>query len=112
MKKLINDVNNVEEEMILGLVKSAPQKLAKLDDYTVVVRKDKKQGKVALVSGGGSGHEPAHAGYVGIGMLCSCSWDGLHVACTGCDFRRHESRSYRRRRALPRQELPRRCHEF
>ena len=69
MKKLINDVNNVEEEMILGLVKSAPQKLAKLDDYTVVVRKDKKQGKVALVSGGGSGHEPAHAGYVGIGML-------------------------------------------
>lgn len=69
MKKLINDVNNVEEEMILGLVKSAPEKLAKLDDYTVVVRKDKKQGKVALVSGGGSGHEPAHAGYVGTGML-------------------------------------------
>ena len=69
MKKLINDVNNVEEEMILGLVKSAPQKLAKLDDYTVVVRKDKKQGKVALVSGGGSGHEPTHAGFVGTGML-------------------------------------------
>lgn len=69
MKKLINDVNNVEEEMILGLVKAAPEKLAKLDDYTVVVRKDKKQGKVALVSGGGSGHEPAHAGYVGTGML-------------------------------------------
>lgn len=69
MKKLINEVVNVEEEMILGLVKSAPDKLRKLDCGTVVVRANKKEGKVALVSGGGSGHEPAHGGYVGEGML-------------------------------------------
>jgi dihydroxyacetone kinase-like protein len=69
VKKLINEVVNVEEEMILGLVKSAPDKLRKLDCGTVVVRANKKEGKVALVSGGGSGHEPAHGGYVGEGML-------------------------------------------
>ena len=69
MKKIVNDVNNVEEEMIQGLVKSAPKKLRKLDYGTIVVRADKKEDKVALVSGGGSGHEPAHAGYVGKGML-------------------------------------------
>ena len=69
MKKIVNDVNNVEEEMIQGLVKSAPKKLRKLDYGTIVVRADKKEGKVALVSGGGSGHEPAHAGYVGTVML-------------------------------------------
>ena len=68
MKKLINAVEAVEEQMVQGLVKSTP-KLAKLDDHLVVVRADKKEGKVALISGGGSGHEPAHAGYVGEGML-------------------------------------------
>ena len=70
MKKLINAVDAVEEQMILGLVKSAPKKLAKLDCGNVVVRAQKKSAdKVALVSGGGSGHEPAHGGFVGTGML-------------------------------------------
>lgn len=69
MKKLINDVNLVEEQMIQGLVKAYPDKLRKLDCGNVVVRREKKEGKVALVSGGGSGHEPAHGGYVGVGML-------------------------------------------
>ncbi|BAL83595.1 putative dihydroxyacetone kinase subunit DhaK [Selenomonas ruminantium subsp. lactilytica TAM6421] len=69
MKKLINGVESVEEQMILGLVKSAPQKLKKLEEGNVVVRAQKKEGKVALVSGGGSGHEPAHGGFVGEGML-------------------------------------------
>ena len=63
MKKLINEVVNVEEEMILGLVKSAPDKLRKLDCGTVVVRANKKEGKVALVSGGGSHLYPWHAGW-------------------------------------------------
>ncbi len=40
-----------------------------MDGFDVIVRKEKKKDKVALVSGGGSGHEPAHAGYVGYGML-------------------------------------------
>ncbi|MFA6848973.1 MAG: dihydroxyacetone kinase subunit DhaK, partial [Selenomonadaceae bacterium] len=62
MKKIINEVDKVEEQMTLGLVKAFPKKLKKLDCGTVIVRAEKKQGKVALVSGGGSGHEPAHAG--------------------------------------------------
>lgn len=69
MKKLINSVEAVEEQMILGLVKSAPTKLRKLDCGNVVVRAQKKSSKVALVSGGGSGHEPSHGGFVGKGML-------------------------------------------
>lgn len=69
MKKFINAVEAVEDEMTLGLIKAYPDKLAKLDCGNVVVRKNKKEGKVALVSGGGSGHEPAHAGFVGEGML-------------------------------------------
>ena len=69
MKKILNDVDSVEAEMIQGLVKSAPKMLRKLDYGTIVVRANKKEGKDALVSGGGSGHEPAHAGYVGAGML-------------------------------------------
>lgn len=69
MKKLINSVETVEDEMIQGLVKAYPQYLRKLDCGNVVVRADKKEGKVALISGGGSGHEPAHGGYVGEGML-------------------------------------------
>ena len=55
--------------MIQGMVKAYPQYLRKLDSGNVVVRANKKEGKVALISGGGSGHEPAHGGYVGEGML-------------------------------------------
>lgn len=69
MKKLINSVDNVEQEMIVGMVKAYPNHLKKLDCGNVVVRAHKKEGKVALISGGGSGHEPAHGGYVGEGML-------------------------------------------
>lgn len=69
MKKFINDAALVEEQMILGMVKAYPGYLRKLDCGNVVVRADKKEGKVALISGGGSGHEPAHGGFVGVGML-------------------------------------------
>lgn len=69
MKKFINAVENVETEMLDGLVKAAPDKIKRLDDSQVIVRAKKKEGKVAVISGGGSGHEPAHAGFVGTGML-------------------------------------------
>ena len=69
MKKFINDVTLVEDQMILGMVKAYPKHLRKLDCGNVVVRANKKEGKVALISGGGSGHEPAHGGFVGHGML-------------------------------------------
>ncbi|MGO1769664.1 MAG: dihydroxyacetone kinase family protein [Microbacterium sp.] len=69
MTKLINAPEDVIDDYIAGLVASSPH-LARLDDAPVVVRAERKRSdRVALVSGGGSGHEPAHAGYVGTGML-------------------------------------------
>ena len=67
MKKIINSVEQVENEMVLGMAKAYPQYVRKLDCGNVVVRANRKEGKVALISG--SGHEPAHGGYVGEGML-------------------------------------------
>ena len=69
MKKIMNNVDAVENEMVLGMIKAYPQYIKKLDCGNVVVRARKKEGKVALISGGGSGHEPAHGGFVGEGML-------------------------------------------
>ena len=69
MKKFINQVENVEQEMLAGIAKAHPEYLKKLPDFNVLVRAEKKTDKVALISGGGSGHEPAHGGFVGKGML-------------------------------------------
>ncbi len=69
MKKIINKVENCEVEMIQGMCKAYPKIVRKLDCGNVVVRTNKKVGKVALISGGGSGHEPTHGGFVGEGML-------------------------------------------
>ena len=70
MKKLINSPELVVEEMLEGIVMAHPDYVRKLGNANVLVRTNSPiQGKVALVSGGGSGHEPAHAGYVGKGML-------------------------------------------
>ncbi len=69
MKKLINAPRQVVPEMLEGLVALSPG-LALLEGETVVIRTDAPlRDKVALISGGGSGHEPAHAGYVGPGLL-------------------------------------------
>lgn len=69
MKKFINDVEHVEDEMVQGFAKAYPNYVRLVPDSHVLIRAEKKTSKVALVSGGGSGHEPAHAGYVGKGML-------------------------------------------
>ncbi|WP_125709260.1 dihydroxyacetone kinase subunit DhaK [Lacticaseibacillus porcinae] len=71
MKKIINDPAAVVPEMVDGLVRAYPQILEQIPDTTAVVRADKASmvGKVAVISGGGSGHEPTHAGFVGKGML-------------------------------------------
>lgn len=68
MKKIINDASRVVDEMIDGFCFAHQELVEKLDDYRVIVSKDIKN-QVGLVSGGGSGHEPAHAGFVGEGML-------------------------------------------
>ncbi|WP_027417215.1 dihydroxyacetone kinase subunit DhaK [Aneurinibacillus terranovensis] len=70
MKKLINNPEQVVRDMIDGMVLAHPDKLKNLSETNVLIRANAPvQGKVALVSGGGSGHEPAHAGFVGAGML-------------------------------------------
>lgn len=70
MKKIINHPEAVVEEMLEGVVKAHPQYVRKLEGFNVLVRANGPvKGKVALVSGGGSGHEPSHGGFVGRGML-------------------------------------------
>jgi phosphoenolpyruvate---glycerone phosphotransferase subunit DhaK len=79
MKKLINAPERVVEEMLRGMELAHGGMLRLLPESGVVLRADAPvQGKVALVSGGGSGHEPAHGGYVGAGML--------DAACAGSVF--------------------------
>jgi len=70
MKKLINSPETVVDEMLDGMVAAYPESVRRLDDTTVMVRADAPvDGKVGIVSGGGSGHEPTHAGFLGEGML-------------------------------------------
>lgn len=69
MKKIINLPANVVDEMLEGLSLAYPQYVRRLEGFNVIVRADAPNDKVALISGGGSGHEPSHAGWVGEGML-------------------------------------------
>jgi dihydroxyacetone kinase-like protein len=69
MKKLINDPRNVVPEALRGFGKAHRDLVAVHENPTYVTRAARRPGKVALVSGGGSGHEPLHAGFVGHGML-------------------------------------------
>ena len=72
MKKLINDVDDVLTESLRGFASAHADILRLSLDPTYVARADAPlAGKVALVSGGGSGHEPLHAGFVGRGMLAA-----------------------------------------
>jgi dihydroxyacetone kinase-like protein len=69
MKKFINDPADVVKESLAGLAAAHPD-LVRVDfENQIVVRKDAPTGKVAIISGGGSGHEPMHGGFVGAGML-------------------------------------------
>lgn len=67
VKKIINKPENVVEEMLHGLAMANPPVIHS-EGLGVISRREKSE-KVGIVSGGGSGHEPAHAGYVGKGML-------------------------------------------
>jgi dihydroxyacetone kinase-like protein len=69
MKKFINDPADIVKESLAGLAAAHPD-LVRVDfENQIVVRKDAPTGKVAIISGGGSGHEPMHGGFVGAGML-------------------------------------------
>jgi dihydroxyacetone kinase-like protein len=78
MKKLINAPDTVVDDALAGVV-AAHGDLVKVIEPNVVVRADApKKGKVGVISGGGSGHEPMHGGFVGMGML--------DAACPGAVF--------------------------
>jgi dihydroxyacetone kinase len=91
MKKLINDPRNIVQEMLEGYAAINPG-LVLLDEENVILRAglpDPASRAVAVLSGGGSGHEPAHAGYVGPGLLTAAiagdvftspSVDQIHAA--------------------------------
>src|SRR5215831_8875353 len=79
MKKLINSAENVVHESMRGLEAAFPDLVSARFNPNFIIRKDAPvQGKVAIVSGGGSGHEPMHGGFVGRGML--------DAACPGAVF--------------------------
>ena len=79
MKKLINDPQNVVPEALEGMAKAHPDLVKVHFEPNFVYRADApRQGKVAIISGGGSGHEPMHVGFVGYGML--------DAACPGAVF--------------------------
>ena len=78
MKKLINSVEMVLNEQLQGLAKAHSDLVLNMEPVYVCRADAPVTGKVALISGGGSGHEPMHAGFVGKGML-----DG---ACPGAIF--------------------------
>jgi phosphoenolpyruvate---glycerone phosphotransferase subunit DhaK len=70
MKKLINDPETVVQDALRGVEAAHPDRVRVNYDPAYVVRSDAPvQGKVGIVSGGGSGHEPMHGGFVGSGML-------------------------------------------
>jgi len=79
MKKIINDPSTVVAESLRGLALAHADLLTVVDDPAVVLRAGAPvQGKVAIISGGGAGHEPMHGGLVGPGML--------DAACPGAVF--------------------------
>ncbi len=79
MKKLINKPENVVKEELAGMQAAHPDLIRVDIENQVIVRKDAPiQGKVGVISGGGSGHEPMHGGLVGFGML--------DAACPGAVF--------------------------
>lgn len=75
MKKIINNPHDVVPEMVKGMARSYPQYVTQIEGTEVLARSDKDsmKGKVGIVSGGGSGHEPTHAGFVGKGMLSAAA---------------------------------------
>lgn len=69
MKKIMNKAEDLVVEMCEGMEKAYPETLVFIPKYKIMRRKNLNKDKVSLISGGGSGHEPSHAGFVGTGML-------------------------------------------
>lgn len=87
MKRFVNDPAAVVDEMLNGFVAAHDGRVRRLDDTDLVVRSDAPiEGKVSVVSGGGSGHEPMHAGYVGSGMLDGAAAGAIFTSPPATEF--------------------------
>lgn len=69
MKKILNHVDNIVDEMLQGIAQAHSDVVHRVGQSRVIARNYEGKGKVGIISGGGSGHEPSHAGFVGQGML-------------------------------------------
>lgn len=88
MKKLINSPDSAVDEMLEGFVSANHDSIKRLDNTNVTARKDAPvEGKVGMVTGGGSGHEPMHAGYVGEGMLDAAANGAIFTSPPATDIR-------------------------
>ena len=82
MKKIINKPENVVTEMLDGLAYVHSDLVHRIEGFDIVARNEQVAGQVGLISGGGSGHEPAHAGFVGDGMLSAAIAGAVFTSTT------------------------------
>ena len=82
MKKIINNPTEIVTEMLDGLAYIHSDLVHRLDGFDIIVRNTPKTGKVGLISGGGSGHEPSHTGFVGQGMLSAAICGAIFTSPT------------------------------
>ena len=90
MKKFLNQPERFVDDMLEGILAAHPTKLTCVaDDLRCIVKAGEgKQGKVALATGGGSGHLPLFLGYVGDGMLDGCAVGGVFQSPSSEQMRR------------------------
>lgn len=79
-KKILNDPSKAVDEFIAGLLLQYPNHLVKLANHHVLLASNPQVDKVQLLSGGGSGHEPSHAGWIGHGMLSGAVCGGIFAS--------------------------------
>ncbi len=114
MKKLINGIDDVVKEQLEGMAVAHPDVLkVNFEPYYVYRADAPVAGKVALVSGGGSGHEPMHGGFVGMGMLDgACPGEVFTSPTPDQMYEAAKGGRWRRRCFVHCQELHRRRHEL
>ncbi len=82
MKKILNAPSDVVEEMMNGMAEAHKDLVHRVGNTRVIARNYAGKGKVGIISGGGSGHEPTHAGYVGKGMLSAAIFGDVFTSPT------------------------------
>jgi dihydroxyacetone kinase len=79
-KSIINDATTAVDEFIAGLLLQYPNRLQKLANHDVILTSTPSDSAVQILSGGGSGHEPSHAGWIGEGMLSGAVCGGIFAS--------------------------------